>query len=229
MKRYLRYSCLVLLLAFAGCSSTSTSSVPQAQNPTGSGSTDLNPGNTSQNPQIPALYYQGVAIDLTDEVNYTGLKDIAGSVQPPVVGDPKVAMSLTAGSGNSLTGQILVAFEDQIGFWAAIVNTFTGTTYYDGQTIDAIFSDNDLVFRTQGTISNNSLSGTIYYRLRQSGDTECLPETTTCVGGTSGCGIVTPPDPAPACETYMTPGATGVKSLGTFTNSNFSGTWLTTN
>lgn len=193
--------------------------------------------------RVPDLE-KAVTVALTDPVNFSGLEDIANFVFAPLVGDPLVSMDLLVDRSTGISGSILVAFEDQIGFWGAILNSFKGTSTISSGALDMIFADDELVLRTIGTISGDTLNGTIYYRVRVTGDDECKPVTVTCQTNTTPgdpfcqmypwyptCQANPNPNP-PECDfevdtvtpclSYMSISNSSVKDLGSFSNTTFS-------
>ena len=177
-----------------------------------------------------------VPIDLVDETNLTGLKDIAeGQVYPPLVGDPLINMTITSGGGTVVNGQVLVAFEDSQEFWGAQLPSFNGMGVALANSLDMTFADEDMVIRVMGSINNGTLDGNIYYRMRQSGDTECENVTVTCepdgyIYATTGRGVRqligfhsrddgqcnTNYDTVTPCQQYIDTTNSQVKQLGSF-------------
>ena len=173
-----------------------------------------------------------VSIKLPSESDLTGLENFFGILYPPMVGDPLVEMIL---SGDMRTttpaGTIRLAVEDKVGLTARDFPSFAGTGHVTvestGNVFDMIFADDQIVVRAVGLINSTStLNATIYYRMRQTGDTECEAISYTChdqhgnVVPVSDCYPAGPPDTVAPCENYMggsSPATkAGVNVLGTF-------------
>ena len=146
--------------------------------------TPITPTTPTSSDPYGAQIRASVPIDLTDKVNYSGLAGITGTngnpgnLRLPLVGDARVRLQTSSSRSQSIDGSLFLAFEDQYGFWAAQWDrSFPGTgvqvTSSGNPYLDIIFADDDLVVRAIGTASNNTFYGTLYYRLRQSGDTAC--------------------------------------------------------
>ncbi|MFM8314492.1 MAG: hypothetical protein ACKOA8_09425, partial [Deltaproteobacteria bacterium] len=146
-----------------------------------------------------------------------------------LVGDARVRLQTSSTRSQSIDGSLFLAFEDQFGFWAAQWDrAFPGTgiqvTSSGNPYLDIIFADDDLVVRAIGTTSSNTFYGTLYYRLRQSGDTACKQVTQTCTSTWNGTTFTVPCPPqftydsVTPCRNYMNPSNSQVKNLGNFSN-----------
>jgi len=230
-RKWITNSLLILVsLAVIRCSKEETTGIPTPTpppGPTNNGGFDpTTPPNID--PRLPDLS-KAVGVTLADSTTYSGLQDIATNVFLPLVGDSLVSMNLELGADSSLSGSLLFAFEDQLGFWGALLPSFPGTGQITGGMLDIIFSDDELVLRTVGSFSGDQLNGTIYYRVRQSGEDQCLPVTVTCELVITDPGDAwwynpTPPDydcdfeedVVSPCRAYMNLSETEVKALGSF-------------
>jgi hypothetical protein len=213
-----------LLLAMA-CGKDSSNGLPTAKLPTTSGGS-LPTSSPTTDPRFPALLGKSVSISLTDPINFTGLRDLAKVIFTPVV-ETHFALSIPNNRDTVISAQMLVGFEDNKGFWGALMSTFEGTSTRTSDQIDLIFSDSELSFRVVAGISGDDfVSPRIYYRVRQSGETQCQKVTYTCQAfypdgrpyyGSPNCPMPPPADTTAAtCKTYMNLGNTAVKQLGTF-------------
>lgn len=202
---------LSLVWAFAlffvvscGSPKSSTSSIPQAENP------EVKPQQTITVPPPPTVDSRlpdlstAAPINLLDFTNLSGLVDIsAGNVFAPLVGDPKIVVHLPSSrSQNLYNGDILLAYEDNAGFWGAQQSIFakSSASSYDsatktltnayqfttstlaGSLLDMTFGDSSMVVRVTGTVNaSGDLNGNIYYRIPQNGETACHQITVNCV------------------------------------------------
>jgi hypothetical protein len=217
--------CLFAAVAFvAACSSSDTTNGvpaptdPSTQNP---GGTYTPPADPSQDPRLPGLLSKAVALRLTNPTDYSGLEDLAKVLYLPLVGDPKIAIEFSGDSRDTtFNAKILVAFEDQEGFWGAVLDTFPKTGVRDSSTINAVFADDELAILTLIAKSGDNIHGEAYYRLRASGDTACrknriryqytyYPYSYYYVDEDADVA-------ASNCRSYMQPGQSQVKLLGTF-------------
>ncbi len=121
-----------------------------------------------------------VSIRLTDAVNFSGLKDLAKTVFLPLVGDSKIKMSIDGGRENSVSGSVLISFEDSEGFWGAQLSSFDKTGIRTSDMLDMIFADDEFVLRVVGTISEDNIYGNIFYRIRVPNDYECKKIVVIC-------------------------------------------------
>jgi len=196
-----------VLVVVIGCSKSNTNNtVPTATNPTAGATTDIPTNGMTPNPNVPDLTL-AVPIDLVDKTNYTGLNGISDNqLNLPLVGDPLAFVRTT---------QITLAYEDQVGLWYAIIPTFTPTQNVTSSIFDTVYADEDLGVRVIAGISNGQLSGYIYYRNRQSGETQCEVIEETCTPpNTPGC--ITPDVKTP-CLQWLDPSDTAdVHQLGSF-------------
>ena len=213
----------VVLLAACGDTGSNTTGIPTAGGSGGGPTSPLPQDPENPNPNIPDLSKSAV-INLEDKINYSGLSAIAGNVVLPIVGDPRVVLKITNTRNQEVNGTLLLAFEDKLGLWVANMNSVEKTGANTAQALDIIFSDNALTVRiTAGRLGENLLSN-IHYRVRQTGETQCLPAKcyVTFGGvkyevpfGSSWCPIPQP-DTAGICRNYMATTQTAVKKLGTF-------------
>ncbi|MFM8269823.1 MAG: hypothetical protein ACKN9V_06495 [Pseudomonadota bacterium] len=222
----------ILFLASCGATKSTTTGAPTAVNPGSGDNTDPLPDDTDPTTAgLPDLT-GAVAVALSDNINYTGLSDIAGSVVKPIVGDPKVVLKIT--NGTTPTGRLRFAFEDRRGFWWTDMTSVASTGANTASSLDIIFSDNLLTVRIAGlkTVTNgNTLNSVFLYRVRQTSETECLPK--VCKYNWLGQTFEVPlescfstqaayqtflTNEATACRNYMTSSSTNtqVKTLGTF-------------
>lgn len=235
MKRHILYFGILLTLFSVGCSNSSSTNSPVAPTePT----TPVTPVDPPSNDPYGADIKASVPIDLVDKTNFSGLADIAGTgglpgtIRLPIVGDAKVRLQTSNSRAALIHGKLFLTFEDQYGFWAArweqeFPGTGIQTSTTNGQNIDIIFADDDLVVRIQGAVVSQNFFGGIYYRLRQSTDTACRQVSTGCTitypWGTytfppDQCPNYTQPDLVTPCRNYMSPTNAQVKRLGNFSN-----------
>ncbi|MCB0404663.1 MAG: hypothetical protein KDD51_07730 [Bdellovibrionales bacterium] len=224
----------LFMLVVAACAQSSSTTAP----------TPLPPGSTVNNTPFPEnqVYYSGnlpdltsaVAVNLLDKTNFSALYDMVSDFTPPLVADPLVKLDLKQ-SGTDITGTILFSIEDDLGFWGAIIGSFGNTGHLQNNVLDVIFADDEMVMRTIGSVSGNTLSGHLYYRMRASGENQCKPVVVYCdVTTQSGSPYWWYPAPTfPAectqtpnvdtpCLSYMNTSASAVKKVGTFVNTSFS-------
>lgn len=187
----------------------------------------------SQASGLPDLT-NAVPINLSDPVNFTGLNALAEttgvSVFPPLVGNPQINELLSGGNSLNPTGNVVIEYQDQYGVWGSEIPTVLNASYYTSTSLDIIFSSNGYTLRTYGPIVQGTYNGTILYRVRNTGENQCLPQTTYCVP-TFLNGFYTTVDPSycglpsttteneilvQQCQDYITPGAANVGILGTF-------------
>lgn len=220
----------VLFLVSCGATNSTTTGAPTVvDNGGGTGNGTGNPdplptGGTTPTPGLPDLT-GSVALALTDNVTYSGLSAIAGNISAPIVGDPKVLLKITNTRTQSVNGTLLVAFEDRMGFWGANMTSVKGTGVNTSSSLDIIFSDDALTLRVSSSRLGDNLLSTLTYRVRQTGETQCLPAKCyiTWAGqkyevpfSSAYCPLPTP-DVAGTCRTYMNTSNNSVKNLGTFT------------
>lgn len=215
---------MTVFFSSCGQSSNQSNAIPQAQDPNAKPQQKLDvPTTPGVDPRLPDLS-KAVSINLTDKTNYTGLKDIAGDISLPLVGDPKISMAYMP---SAKKGTVLLAFEDKWGFWGASIPSFDGTGSKTSTAFDMIFSDNELVVRVKGVLNGDSFTNasTIYYRVRKAGEDACKKSTTTCdiIDPGYNWGPFNCPYPQPdtltPCLQYMNTANPDVKSLGKFEGS----------
>lgn len=221
----------VLFLVSCGATKSTTTGAPNVVGTDEGEGTDLPEDTDNTTSGLPDLT-GSVALALTDNINYLGLSDIAGTVVKPIVGDPKVLLKVS--TGTTPTGTLRFAFEDSRGFWWTDMTSVANTGANTASSLDIIFSDNLLTVRIAGlkTVTNgNTINSVFLYRVRQTSETECLPKvckynwygqtfevplencfSTTAAYQTFLANEVT------ACRNYMTSSSTNtqVKTLGTF-------------
>lgn len=214
-----------LFLAGCGDQSSQTSTLPAPASPNGPGAgLPTTPSTTPSG--LPDLS-RANPINLIDKINFSGLSDLLSAsnqiVVSPMVLEPLIKMTLTNDRSTYVKGKLLIAFEDQLGFWGAELPTVDSASVRDAYNVDSIHTDNEFSVRVLTSVSGTNLYGIIYYRIRRSGETQCLKQTVRCVGPQgqtlpdSFCTYPTP-DIATPCRSYMNPNdTTNVKTLGTFT------------
>lgn len=220
LNAWFRIALFLVALNIAACgggsSSSSSAPVPNANN---GGGTLNNPGNTVD-PRLPNLS-RALAINLTDKTGYQGLIDIAKLVVTPIVGDALIHLTLPNDRTTEVSSTVIVAFEDRVGFWGAQLSSFPGTAFRTSSSLDIIYSDSQLSLRVLAAMTSaDQVFGRIYYRVRQSGETQCQKVTVTYCPPGQTC---TPPDTATPCRKYMELNNSSVKDLGSFSGkySNF--------
>jgi hypothetical protein len=186
--------------------------------------TPVTPETAAPDSRLPNLD-GAVAINLVDKVTYKGLEDLAGNLFLPIVGDAKVKLELPKSRTADISGKILIAFEDKLELWWAVLESFPGTGTRSSTQLDIVFADDELVIRTVGNLSGDNMDGNIYYRIKKSGEDACVKKQVTCEWvyptgyfkpfGSSSC-PVTQPDTATPCKAYMNLNDSSVKKLGTF-------------
>lgn len=125
---------------------------------------------------------------------------------PPLV-ISKVQLDITGGRSSTPGGTNYILVEDKQGGWVAQIPVFTGATSQTSTSLDMIFADDVLVTRAIATIgSNDSLVGSLYYRVRASGDNQCKARPDA-----PQLDVITP-----CRDIYMDISSSGVKRLGTF-------------
>ncbi len=212
---------LALCLTVVACSGSSSN--PGDGNPGG----DLGGDTSGLDPAIAPFIQDSVAIRLSNSTTYQDLRNIALDFTPDLVGDPRLRLSLTRSNGTQLNGNLRFSFEDQVGFWGAVMGSYGNTGTLNGGVIDTIFADDELVVRVQvfpttETCSATSIkNGQISYRVRETSEDQCKPiyycanseDPTTCTTLYDNNG----------CRNYMNPAASSkVKALGDFCLANFS-------
>jgi hypothetical protein len=230
-----RAAFVAMLVLASACGTSSSSGLPQANNPsTGNNKPiDTTPGGSTG----PAWLSNRVDINLPTCTgntsvcdtgkNISGLIDLAGNVFTPLI-ETHFNLSLPYTYSSSLTGAtVSVGFEDNLGFWGATIPGFEGAVTNQGGQIDMIFSDSlDTIRVTANLASDQMQAATIYYRHRQSGETQCQKTSYSCwvdYGNgpqpSSNCPTSAPTNTdVSVCKSYMNLGNAAVKQLGTFTS-----------
>lgn len=229
-----------MLLAACGGNSSTTSTVPQSPDPNTGGNIPT-PG-TGNDPRLPAELATAVNFTLSDRTNFTGLNDILAPentfVVAPLVGDPKIKLTFTTPVTSTLvSGKLFFAFEDLGGLWYMRMNTVDDASVKAASTqtingvqtsvinTDAIYTDNYMTVRilAYSTDAGATHHGYLYYRMRQSGETQCFKQTVTCVdqyGNPLPASYCSYPngtsDMVTTCRNYASPGDPNVKLLGIF-------------
>lgn len=219
MDRLIKWlACVAIALTVVACggSKTESSSAPKPVDPTVPTPTPVVTVPTPQDPRIPNLS-RAAKLTLTDLVNYTGLQEIAFPEilnTSALVGDPKILLELPAGrSATFRKSTLLLAVEDSYGLWWMKQSLFPGTGTRTATSFDAIYADDYMVSRVRAAVSGDDVAGTIYYRIRQTGENECKPiQFCNAFGQCSA-----PQYDSAVCYAYMDTNNTfSVKSLGTF-------------
>jgi len=215
----------LVFLSACGQTGSKTTGVPIGAAPTNP-TTDPDPLPENPDPVTPGLpsLTGSAALALTDNINYTGLSDIAGNIVTPIVGDPRALLKITNTRDQAVEGTLLVAFEDKLGFWGADMVSVPKSGVNTSQSLDILFTDNAITFRVVSSRMGDNLLSTLYYRVRQSGEKQCLPA--KCYYTWAGQQYEVPfnsiycpvsaPDVVGTCRNYMAPNQTNVKVLGTF-------------
>ncbi len=223
------------ILFASACGSSSSSGLPQANNPSTGNNTPINttPGGTTG----PDWLSNRVDIILPTCVGNTsvcdagktisGLIDLAGNVFTPVI-ETHFNLSIPNTRDVTLTGaNVNIGFEDNNGFWGATIPGFDGAVTNQGGQLDLIFSDSlDTIRVTANLASDQMQAATIYYRHRQSGETQCQKTSYSCwvdygtgPQQSSYCPTTVPTNTdVSVCKSYMNLGNAAVKQLGTFTS-----------
>lgn len=221
-------TCAIGLLAACGSPESKTSTVPEPSTSPTPVPTSAPAGTPTPDSRIPDLT-GSVSVNLTNAASLSDLQAIAGQIFPALVGNPSIVMHLTS-DRSSFSGDVLFAFEDQKGWWGAqlpivsevsIYSVSTNSYYADLFFTDPVppvgYSSNDLLtFRTvmQSSTADGEALGTIYYRVRTSGEWQCQ-----CLASVSNPACNFAPSTAfslSACTNYMATSNTQVKSLGQF-------------
>ncbi len=106
---------------------------------------------------------------------------------------------------------LLFAVEDRYGLWWMKQSLFKGTGSRTATSFDAIYADDFMVSRVRASLSGDDMNGTVYYRIRQSGENE-RKAVQICTAGS----CTTQYDVA-TCQAYMdTNNSYFVKNLGSF-------------
>ncbi|MBI4405071.1 MAG: hypothetical protein HY537_12985 [Deltaproteobacteria bacterium] len=163
----------VFLMVGCGSPSSNTDQVPTPTPPGTPGGPVNPPPPQGPDSRLPNQYLSvATTITLSDKT-FGGLRDFNPSFSGSLIGDALGAVQLASGNA-------MIAMEDPDKFWAALIPYVQGTATTNNQTFDAIFSDN-ITARIVGQVSGNDiLNGKIYYRVRGSGETQCLPVIVTC-------------------------------------------------
>lgn len=176
----------LFLVAGCGTSEDTTNTVPQAEDPNGGIPQPLPDGSGGpSDDRLPGWVYKSAPISLSTSGNYTQLEQLVLAPDErlvlPVVGDPLISLELEAGRTNKVKGKLFIGVEDKIGLawreWSSIHEPST----LSSTLLDGFFLDDEVAVRIWAPISSNKYSGTILYRFRQSGETQCTP-TPKCHG-----------------------------------------------
>src|SRR5262249_47484638 len=94
--------------------------------------------------------------------------------------------------------------------------------------LDAIYSDSGFTLRVTGTIASGKITqGNVYYRMRASGEIQCL--NITCQDywkKTVACSTQVKQQYADLCKTYMFEGNWAVKQIGTYKDFDYKTKWI---
>lgn len=194
----------ILVLVSCGKPEEKSGSVSNPTDPTNTGGTPIPTPTPTGTPGVPDLT-GALAINLSNGI--TDLNEVMSPwntfVIPPLVGDPKALFQLSAANQVSVTGNITFAIEDTYGLWALTLNSFPNTSSHSTTAMDVIFASDELVVRSVGVMSGvNATDVGIYYRLRDSADTDnghCRTQQTTTT--TCHCEL-TSFNPNPSTEDY---------------------------
>lgn len=218
---------LVAAISFSiflvACSGSNTSnSVPAPIDPNASPNPAL-PGagtNPDVDPEILKFITNAAPIKLVDNTTFTGLSNILGASGDqffaPLVGDPKLRLVVPNTRETLVNATLFFSIEDSKGFWGMQQNSFPGTAFQLSNGIDMIFSDTAITTRIYAPLTNGNLSGTVTYRVRQAGETQCQCECTIASPGADCVPIpncFSNPNTPTLCRNYM---ASGTQTLGTF-------------
>lgn len=231
-----------MAVTVVGCGDDTDNKLPLAQDPNAGPTTGLPNTDVPTDSRIPEWVYRSAPIQLSTAGNYTNLEDLIlaanEAIVPPVVGDPLIAMSIESGRSTQVKGQLYLAVEDKEGFawreWSSLEQMSQRSSSF----ISSFFLDDEVVVKVTGPITSEKFMGTISFRSRQNGETQCIPYTVTytdytpyCVGqettynGQRACYGYWDYYPTTrteqqldtaACGAYMNSGNPNVKTLGTF-------------
>ena len=163
-------------------SADQTNAVPTPPSDPTPAAQPVTPPTAEPDSRLPSWVSKAVPIQLTTAGDFSGLQDLFGIVYPPLVGDPSIAMDLTGDRERTVSGTLHFGFEDAKGFQYIDIpsvvspdyrnpNGFAG--YRDTNYFDGYFSDDSGVVRIVGSLSNNTLTGKLYYRIRLPGEVAC--------------------------------------------------------
>jgi hypothetical protein len=223
-----RFSIVALsvgLLLCVSCGSKNTTTTVPEPTPTPGVSPLPTPDVTRDN--LPDVTH-AAPYRLASNSDLSGLQSLFGVVYPPLVGDPLIKMMLTGDTRQTaITGTVRLALEDKQGLVVRDIPSFDATGYRDSSRLDIIFADSQLVVKTVGTFAaDGTLTAAIFYRVRQSGETQCQNVQFHCYDqyghevDPSFCGY-TKPNLVATCQTYMNSANSAVKQLGSFTTKEF--------
>lgn len=225
MSSWLKGTCLLILLglSLSGCGEnrsqtfavpTPTDNTPPNQN------IDPTPGGPDN--RIPwELQTRGFNIFNWAQI---GLQEIFAPepIIGGIYGDVKVVLSVhNTTSLADASSTLLLYFEDlNAGQWAEW-DSYEGNSGFSndniGQTVfNGIYSDDTVTMKVTGTVTSTStLWGSVHYRVRQTGDTQCLP--VFCPSTEAYCNqFAIYRDRKVNCTNYMNFGNSQVRQLGTF-------------
>ncbi len=211
---------MAFALVLIGCgSSSSSNNPPTATTTTSTGSLSTGSGVVCPS-GVPSWACDGSQVPLLfgnaneKALGYPDLAAISdGVIVPPLVSDPRFSLVLSTSRSASTTTSVRVSFEDTDGWWAEEIPSFTNVANWSGNTLDTINSSSTITYRVISNLDGNgNLTGNIYYRIRQSTETQC--ETITCNGTAAQCALYPPPDPTVPCQNYMATTNSSVVYLG---------------
>jgi len=209
--RRLFFSVLIVLVALVvGCgSSDSSNSVPQATNPNNVGTIPIPTPTTTSN-GVPDLSHSA-AIQVPNTNDYSGFGTLLEEqIYPPVVGNPEIQISAVVSRQAPYTASsnctALIGIEDNYGWtgaeWSVYPDASTVLSDNTGVHANLYFSDTDTTVWVAGNIdSSGNWNGTIMYRMRAPGETQCEPVTCSPAGSTYCNGWIA--QQAQYCVNYM--------------------------
>lgn len=223
-----------------GCSSSdSSTAVPQAQDPSNTGTTPIATPTLSPN-GVPDLS-RSASIYEAANVDYSKIYDVL-EIQafPPVVGNPQIEMTGIVSQSSGLVDastSLLIGIEDNYGWRGTLWNnayTIANASTYKNSQLNIYFSDSDTAVWLAGNVdSTGAWNGTILYRVRQASETtQCT--NATCTPASSAFCVNWLQQQRDACIDYLNPNAhSAVKTAGyfvkqgVFSTSGSSSSWLT--
>jgi len=179
-KKFFTYLLFTLLLVACG-GEDKNGTVPQAADPNAGGNNPLPTVTPPTDNRLPEWVDRTGKITLVSSSDYSNLEKLFGIIYPPVVGDPKIAMDIDSTRSSGGIKKLYLGVEDDAGFtyreWTAIDTMSTRSSTY----LDGYFLDDQMVVHVGGNISSSpaKVNGTIQFRVRATGETQCVPSTVT--------------------------------------------------
>jgi hypothetical protein len=199
---------LAVALVIAACGEDRTGTIPTPTNPEGGFGGNI--PKFDRNGNLLPDFSTGAQINVADITTYSGVEDI---MKPDllvltdtnsIVGNPLIRMDLNTSTTSTTAQKVFLFVEDAVGGWAAEIPEVKGTQRRTSTALDIIFSDDYLTVRVVGSISSGRLAANIFYRVRATGEEQCLPRGTLDIA-------------TPCRDAYMYTGNTSfVKRLGSF-------------